>query len=167
MSGLKLASLIESFVQILRPGGQIDNQTTAFGFLAVMGGAIRAFPASLLKPGGACLLRPTSPEALEEAIDWVCSWRAGGGSCLEQALSVALTGREASEVVVLADQCPTRGMSVARSLTTGEGLCKIRHHVPVHTVAFECDQAGRRFLSQVVIESVDFLVTFNCIRGGF
>ena len=154
MSGPKLASLIDNFVQILRPGGQVHGQTTAFGILVAMGSVVRSFPSTLLRPVGA-RLRPTCMEALEEAIDWVCSWRAGGTSGIEDALGKALALEEALEVVLVADQCPARGVPFARSLTAlaSDSLrsdpIKLRRAKAINTVAFECDQAGCRFLQQV------------------
>ena len=146
MAGLKLASLIDNFVQLLRPGGQMQRQCEAFGILAAMGGAVKCFPTTISRPLGACLL-PTSAAALEEATDWVCSWRAGGCSCIEAALEIALSVGEASEVVVLADQCPTRGVPMSRAVK----LSRLKYPccTPINTVAFECDRVGRRVLKQV------------------
>ena len=62
MAGLKLASLIDNFVQLLRPGGQMQRQCEAFGILAAMGGAVKCFPTTISRPLGACLL-PTSAAA--------------------------------------------------------------------------------------------------------
>ncbi len=144
MVGLKLACLLENLVQLLRPGGQIHMQTTAFGILATMGGTVVAFPAALSRPLGA-QLRPTSDGALEEAIDWVCSWRAGGGSRVEEAVGTALAVCDATEVVLLADQCPTRGVPMASG-----GKHQAQQRRPINTVAFGGDLGNRRFLIQVL-----------------
>ena len=143
MVGLKLACLLENLVQLLRPGGQIHAQTTAFGILATMGGTVSAFPPALSRPLGA-QLQPTSESTLEKAIDWVCSWRAGGGSRVEDAVGIALAVGDASEVVLLADQCPTRGIPMAF------GKHQAQQQLPINTVAFGGDLASRRFLIQVL-----------------
>ncbi len=142
MAGLKLACLLENLVQLLRPGGQVHSQTTAFGILATMGGTVAAFPPVLSRPLGA-QLQPTSEGALEEAIDWICSWRAGGGSRVEDAVGIALAVGDATEVVLLADQRPTRGIPMSR------GKHQAQQQRPINTVAFAGDVANRRFLIQV------------------
>eukprot|EP00291_Cryptomonas_curvata_P015465 CAMPEP_0172152344 /NCGR_PEP_ID=MMETSP1050-20130122/787_1 /TAXON_ID=233186 /ORGANISM="Cryptomonas curvata, Strain CCAP979/52" /LENGTH=1195 /DNA_ID=CAMNT_0012820659 /DNA_START=44 /DNA_END=3632 /DNA_ORIENTATION=- len=107
-----------------------------------MGGTVSAFPPALSRPLGA-QLQPTSERTLEKAIDWVCSWRAGGGSRVEDAVGIALAVGDATEVVLLADQCPTRGIPMAL------GKHQAQQQRPINTVAFGGDLASRRFLIQI------------------